>query len=675
MIAAALTFGAAAQVTWDKEGLRHWQLTHQKRDASQMYMGSSVKQHPATKGAPARKGKGMPTGPVWFPGEWEEVQAIVVTPLYVYYPTEGDAMTADPAVPGYAYYYDSYYSQQPSGIGPYGAMMDTANQSGMGDVAFYLMDAIQLGGAEAWVRVEQAEDTALVLRKLQRMGLRHGNIRFLVAPGNSFWFRDCGPICFYYGEGDTVGMLDFEYYPGRALDDSLPVYIERQFGLPNFTTQIEWEGGNCVVDGAGMVLSSNAIYENNRDTYGQLVWDGVDPATVGYTTKQSLTNSQVKDSLRALMGHRATYILPKFRYDGGTGHVDLYADMIDENLFVFSQMPDDYSNWTDYITGKKNMDSLCSYESVFGATYRSRRIPFPSTNSGANFASEVQYDNRYTRTYSNHTFVNNVIIQPCFSTVGSDGMPTAEWDRANIEEVKKAYPGYTIYCVDVRSFDGSGGAIHCITKQIPAEKPIRILHQAIYGNTGTTYMSSGVPVLAKVSCADGIDTVVLSYRIEEGAWQQVAMVADEAGQYAALIPTGGVTLTDYVRIDYYISATSGSGKTITKPMTALQGGYHTFYLGVNPEVGVQEVATMDEAFGQFYPNPVEGEAHLAIDLGEGRNYTVSIVDNSGRTVHASTLSAAGQIVYTIQTGRLASGVYTVVFADGTSRVARRLIVK
>ncbi len=673
LAACAVALGAAAQPQIDAEGLRQWRLSHQKRDASQAYRQSTLPLAPAVKGAPASRTKGMPQGPVWFPGEWEEVQAIMVTPFYIYYPTEGSAVVADPIVPGYAYYYQSYNSRQPSGIGPYASMMDTANLSGTGDVPFYLMDAIQMGGAQAWVRIEQEADTALVLRKLQRMGLRSSNLRFLVAPGNSFWFRDCGPICFYYGEGDTVGMLDFEYYPGRALDDSLPVYVERQFGLSNFTTQIEWEGGNCVVDGAGMVLSSDAIYSTNRDTVGQLVWDGVNTGTIRYSRKASLTRAQVRDSLQALIGHRATHILPAFRYDGGTGHVDLYADMLDENLFVFSIMPEAYSTWLDYRTGARNRDSICSYQSIFGANYRCRTIPFPSTNSGGNFTSQNQYDNFYTRTYSNHTFVNKLIIQPCFSPVGSDLMPTADWDRANIEEVKKAYPGYTIYCVDVRSFDGSGGAIHCITKQIPAEKPIRILHQAIYGNTGTTYMSSGVPVLAKVTSADGIDTVVLHYRVEEGEWRQVAMVPDAVGQYAALIPTGSITLTDYVRIDYYISATSGAGKTITKPMTALEGGYHTFYLGENPAVGVREVEA-DEAFGQFYPNPASETAWMQIDLGRGDSYRVAIVDAAGRTVHTSDLQAEGTVLFSIDAQRLTPGMYTVVFSNDRARVVRKLII-
>ena len=676
LAACAIAFIATAQQQNDKEGLRYWRQTHQMRDASKLHLNNIVPLAPAAKDAPATKySKGMPNTSYWFPGEWEEVQAIVVTPYYSYRPDSAGFtnMIADPMVTGIAGYYNSYYAQQPTAYGPYKAIIDT--NSTFGQVAFYLMDAIQLGGAQAWVRVESFDDTTAVLEHLQNKGLRHSNIRFLEAPGNSFWYRDCGPICFYYGEGDTVGMLDFEYYPGRALDDSLPVYIERQFGVPNFTTMIEWEGGNCLVDGAGMVLSSDAIYSNNRDTYGQLTWDGVNINTINYSQKPSLTNAMVKDSLAAMLGTRATYILPAFRYDGGTGHVDLYADMLDENLFVFSRMPDDYSNWTDYRTGVKNMDSLCCYMNVFGLNYKSRSIPFPSRDNGSNFTSQSQYNQQYTRTYSNHTFVNNVIIQPCFSKVGSDGMPTAAWDRANIEMLQKIYAGYTIYCVDVREFDGSGGAIHCITKQIPAEHPIRILHSSIIGNTHNTYNTTDAPVKAQITNVDGIDTVTLTYRIADGEWVTVPMIQGAGeNEYEASIPTTGRLSGDFTEVDYYITARSNAGKEITKPMTATQGGHYVFYLGETAIAGI-EMAQEGEHFGQFYPNPATDKAYMHIDLADGASYSVNIIDAAGRTIHTSSLKSAGSIIYTIDASRLEHGQYTVVFTSDSERVVRKLIIK
>lgn len=666
-----------AQENSDRQQMRQQMLqTMHKRDAAQLHLKNNkpLAAPKAAANAPKSAGLQLPEGS-WFPGEWEEVKAIVVTCYYDHlvpgHENDGNWF-ADPQVTGYADYYNgSYYNQQ--GGGPYIAVPDTSNTT-FANVFFYLMDAIQMGGAEAWVRIENAEDSNIVKRKLQRMDLRSNNLKWIVGAGNSFWFRDCGPIAFYYGDQDDVAMVDFMYYPGRALDDSLPSLIEEQMGIPNYITQIEWEGGNCVVDGAGMVLSSDALYSNNADNYGQLTWDGVNPSTINYENKTPLTQAQVRDSLAHIMGPRGAHILPAFRYDGGTGHLDLYCDMWDENEFVFSKFPEHYSSWTDYKTAAKNIDTLCSYASVFGNGFKKHYIPFPCTNNGGYFASQTNYNNNFTRTYSNHTFVNNVIVQPCFSAV-TNGQPSAEWDRLRIDSVRAAYPGYTIYPIDVRSFDGSGGAIHCITKQIPADNPVRILHPSITGNTEDAYQGTNAPITATITNKSGIQSAKVVYRANGGSWQEATLTAGADNSFSGSIPTSTMTSNGegYTTVEYYISATSNNGKTITKPMTASQGGCYTFYLGHNPAVGIN--AAEEETFGQFYPNPAADHSSIEISLKGSEQYEVLIVDLMGRIAHRSTLNAQGDIVYNVNTSKLGSGIYNVVFQNKNERVIRRLVVK
>ena len=714
LAAAAVTLGAAAQSQQPTEQMmREFRQTIQKRDISRHHLETNI---PLSAAAPASKkaSKALPEDRVWFPGEWEEVKAIVVTPYYDYSPLESQGAgywMADPLVTGWATYYKytaGGWSEQ--GMGPYKATMDT--NSTFGKVFFYLMDGIQLGGAEAWVRVEQINDTSKVIRTLTRMGLRHDNVKFLVGPGNSFWYRDCGPICFYYGDEDSVAMLDFTYYPGRALDDSLPSIIYWQKGIPNYQTDIEWEGGNCLVDGAGMVVSSDAIYSNNADRYGQITWDGQNINTLTYKQVSPLSQSQVRQGLHDLLGQRSTYVIPAYRYDGGTGHIDLYADMYDENGFVFSVMPDDYSSWRDYQTGAQNMADLCSYQSFFERPYYTMAtLPFPSKDNGSNFNSQTEYNNSYTRTYSNHTFVNNVILQPCFSQV-VNGQPSAQWDRDNIAAIAAAYPGYTIYPVDVREFDGSGGAIHCVTKQIPADSPIRILHKNIHGEMTAGLGSNDLPVSAIITNNTGIAHAEVVYRVNGvGDWQTLNLTANGNRWYGNF--PFSLLNTVVESVEYYISATSNAGKTITKPMTASQGGYYSFSFGTdalvdsswfdfdttavdmnditftfgsnwatedqseqNPQhLAIESVEEVEQAFGQFYPNPATDKANLIIDLGNGANYAVTIFDQTGRIIYNGKLQSSGKVIYTVDAARLAAGVYNVVFSNSDTQVVRRLIVK
>ena len=648
------------------------QAFHQ-RDASRKHLQRTYPMQKVQKSMDSADGTGLqlPEG-AWFPGEWEEVRAVAVTCSYNHLVPgkENDYYWfADPLISGYAAYmhYENGEWVEKDG-GPYLSELDTVSEHG--EVFFHLIDAIQSGNAEAWVRIENAADSAAVVRKLARMNLRHDRIRFMLGEGNSFWFRDCGPICFYYGSQDSTAMLDFMYYPGRALDDSLPSLIRKYTGIPDYITTIEWEGGNCLVDGAGMVISSDALYGNNADAYGQMAGNGSDPSSIHYEAKTPLTSEQVRDSLAHLMGSRLTCIVPALKFDGGTGHIDLYADMVDENTFVFSKYPEYCQRWPDYKIANRNINDFTARKSVFDQVFRHTFIPFPCTDDGGDFANHVVYNDDYTRTYSNHTFVNQVLIQPCFSKV-RDGQPTADWDRLRLEQLKQAYPGYTIYPIDVRSFDGSGGAIHCITKQIPADNPIRMLHPSVTGNTETAYAGKNVPLLARVTNRSGMESVKVMWRVDGGEWQERAMVSGSDSLFTTELPLADVHYADYAKVEYYLSAKSNNGKTMTKPITAPNGGYYTFYLGHNPSVEVREAA--EAKVGGFYPNPSREQASIRFaDAGE--TYAVRVFDASGRLCHRDV--TGGVEVYTLSVSGYAAGVYRVVFTDVRGQhVLRTLVVE
>lgn len=648
------------------------QYFHQ-RNAAQKHLQMSLPLQKVQKSMDAVENMGLqlPQG-AWFPGEWEEVRAIVVTCNYDHLVPGHESSYdwyADPLVSGYASY--MHYEKGDwveKGNGPYISVIDTVSE--LGNVFFYLIDAIQMGNAEAWVRIENASDSAVVVRKLTRMNLRHEKLRFMLGEGNSTWFRDCGPICFYYGDQDSMAMLDFMYYSGRALDDSLPTLIQKYTGIPNYITTIEWEGGNCLVDGAGMLLTSDAIYESNADNYGQVVGNGKDSSSIYLEAKAPLTSAQVKDSLAHLMGNRATYILPSLKFDGGTGHIDLYMDMVDENSFVFSKYPEYYSRWTDYKTANRNISDLLSYKSVFDSNFKHAYIPFPCDGNGENFESQVEYDLKYTRTYSNHTFVNHVLIQPCFSMV-RNGQPEAAWDRTRIEQLQQAYPGYTIYPIDVRSFDGYGGAIHCVTKQIPADNPIRMLHPSITGNTETAYAGKNVPMRAIATNRSGMESVKVVWRVDGGEWQETAMISGNDSLFTVELPLADVHYSDYAKVEYYLSAKSNNGKTMTKPITASNGGYYTFYLGHNPSLSVRQA--VEAKVGEFYPNPSREQASIRFATVD-ENYIVRVFDANGRLCRQDVVTASDE--YKLSVSGLAKGVYRVIFTDTHGRqVLRTLLVE
>lgn len=641
----------------------------------------------------------------WFPGEWEEVQAIVVTFPYNVFPAghiDDEDYMAEIYLPGMGMtykwnYYTNNWGYFNGGWGAVEGKPDVTdydgkiaemqsyldgqydqiareyieyyeNQKAFRSVFVNLIDAIQQA-SQVWIVVWQLSDSTLIKNLMSAEGKPLTNYRFIECYTNAFWFRDCGPICFYYGENDEVAMLNFEY-SGRACDDLVPDSLSSQTGLPNYVTTIEWEGGNCLVDGAGKLVTSDAIYDENGDRDGQMYYTGNAHNPVAYRNKTPLSQAAVLDSMQRMFG--TTYILPRLRYDGGTGHVDLYADMWDENEFIFSQYPSAYSSWTDYATANNNIATLTGYQSIFGINYKKTYIPFPSRDDGTNFPSQSTYDENFTRSYSNHTFINNIIVQPCFSPV-VNGEPSAEWDRANLDSLRKAYPGYTFYPIDIRSFDGYGGAIHCITKQIPADNPIRILHASTTRHSGIQRTSSKT-IEAIVTNRSGIANVTLYWRVDEGDWHTATLSAGSDDHFSGtmLLSEAGINDGNVHQVEYYISATSNNGKTITKPMTASKGGFYTFDVIYDAGAGINSIVSRQ--FGQFYPNPANGLATINMEA-VGR-CQVSVVDAMGREVYRETLADGHSGQYTLDTRSLSHGIYGVRFtaADG-STVVRRLTVQ
>ena len=537
----------------------------------------------------ARNALGAPLNErVWFPGEWEEVKAVVVTSRYEYLVPghENDKRySAEQVVKNWG---NQYYKQDEQSVaellgeGPCKSRVDVETLNGK--PFLYVMDGIQKAGAEAWVRIEEAGDEEIIRSAMQKAGLQTDKMRFFVAPGNSFWYRDCGPICFYYGDDDKIGMLDFFYGYQRPCDDLLPSVLHWKFGIPNYISDLLWEGGNCLVDGIGGLVTSTATYTHNTDTIGRLYWDGSNPATIKYDQRLSLSPSEVKFTLSNLLGQRQTTIVPTLNYDGGTGHIDLYLDATDENAFYMAQMPESYNSWSDYDISVGNTAILFNKKSFFDRRYYDNgSLPFPSKDDGSGWKSEEEYGSIAARTYANHLICNGYILQPCFSEVGADGMPTAAWDRANIEKMKSYYPGYTFYCIDMRTFDGSGGSIHCITKQIPADNPVRIIHKDIYGKVNPVIPNSTnpyIPFSTIITNKSGIKEAKLYYSIDGKQWNEVSLTAN-GNCWHADVPlsdfTGGQPIpADGIPVSYYLSATSNNGKTVTKPVNAQKGSLYGF---------------------------------------------------------------------------------------------------
>ena len=106
------------------------------------------------------------------------------------------------------------------------------------------------------------------------------NYDFYVSEIDDLWDRDSGPISFYYGDQDNIGMLDMDYYTlaavsdnlgnvftdftsinggGRIHDDAIPIKIAEKFTYPVYRTPLNNEGGNIIADGLRSIWTSTEM--------------------------------------------------------------------------------------------------------------------------------------------------------------------------------------------------------------------------------------------------------------------------------------------------------------------------------------------------------------------------------------------------------------------------------
>jgi agmatine/peptidylarginine deiminase len=577
-----------------------------------------------------------------FPGEFDEVQAIMIAWPYVTFDTL--SQVTEQLFDGQGIYYDSVKKEYL--LGPVYSIVDTFAASPYPKIFCKLADGINKN-AQVWINVWYPNDSTIVKNYMAAQGTPLKNYKFFVHPGNSFWYRDSGPMGFYYGNDYQLAFLDMEYYGGRPLDDSIPQLVANDMKIPLVKTTLEFEGGNVILDGERNLFTSDAIYYTNSDVYGQYYMD--EKGDVYETQKKALTKLQVNDTVKKVLNLSSLKVLPSLKYDGGTGHVDLYADMWNENEFVFSKMPDQMANFTDYPIVRKNVDSIISIIRTDKTKYMGTNIPFPKKDNGSWYSSNADYF-KYTRTYSNHTYVNKAILQPVFADETTGDKISM---MADLDSIQAKYPGYEIIPIDVRAFDGFGGAIHCITKQIPADNPILIYHHPYLNGEKTR---NQFDISARILNKEGISSAKIYFRLKgENNWTEGTLMKNEDGTYSYPIPNK----VDAGTYEYYFAVISNSGKMVIKPMTAPTGLYSFSFKKEGLDIEIAESNNLSE----FYPNPAKTFTSLKIDSKELVS-SVQLFNSFGELVTQIELdSQSGIDALEINVSSLSIGIYFVKIID------------
>jgi agmatine/peptidylarginine deiminase len=477
-----------------------------------------------------------------------------------------------------------------------------------------LIEAIQ-AECEVWIMVESWADTVDVHNTVNGLGSTTMiNYRFFRQPIDDIWMRDYGPIGFYYSGVDSLGFINLKYYPGRPNDNQTPLNLAAFKQVPVRNTDLYYEGGNFMTDGFGRMFYSSMTQENNEFFYGP-----------------SWTNALVRDTMASLFNCDSAYEFTTLECDGGTGHIDIYAKLLNEETVLVAEY-DSSVTAPDRMIIEDNLHYFRTLESTYGRPYKIVRMP-QATDDQGNYLTTCGQINSDIRGFVNGLFVNKTFIYPAFSDSLTGNQSLDSTAKAILE---KALPGYKVVGIDARDLTPYGGALHCITMQIPVDDPIRIWHPPVEGlqaNQGQFQFE------AKIQAKGGVTSATMYWRkLGSSSWNSQPLTPmAQPDAYMTTLPNPGFTAQD--TIEYYIEAGTLSGKTMRKPYTAPDWTYKFWFEQSTSAPNLVEAAP-SHLYAAF-PNPSSGSLSIPFYLKDAGSLSLVITNMQGQVVREQALGYQG----------------------------------
>ena len=276
-------------------------------------------------------------------------------------------------------------------------------------------------------------------RQYLREAGAEGDIRFHHFPTNDAWCRDHGAIIVRRDgpSGRELAATDWGYnawgdkYPPYDLDNQIPRLMAEYLGIPRFEGGMILEGGSIEVNGAGVLLTSEACLLNpNRNP--------------------ELNREAIEARLAEYLGiEHVLWVRDGIIGDDTDGHIDDTARFVAPDTIVAAVEENPHDE--NYPILQDNLARLRAMRDQRGGSFKIVELPMPP--------AVIYEDQRLPASYANFYIANRVILLPTFQH------PNDERAAAILREL---FPEREIVSLDCTDVIWGLGAWHCLTQQIPA---------------------------------------------------------------------------------------------------------------------------------------------------------------------------------------------------------------
>jgi agmatine deiminase len=245
-------------------------------------------------------------------------------------------------------------------------------------------------------------------------------------PTNDVWVRDYGPFVGLDGSARVAVAAHYDpepNYPHEA-DDAMPQRWAAHHGIAARQIALHIEGGNLISDGAGTLLMSDRFERQGL----------------------RLSRDDMAAALHEVFSFDKLIVTPHLSEEA-TGHIDLLVKLADAETVLVTAPGDSI-----------NAERLAEAAATFHSETNARGLPYhvlelPGLPPYYNWGVYPIW-----RSYTNALTVNGRVLVPTYGEK-SDDQALAIYEDA--------LPHYSIIPIDCRVAINGGGAVHCLSKEVP----------------------------------------------------------------------------------------------------------------------------------------------------------------------------------------------------------------
>lgn len=274
---------------------------------------------------------------------------------------------------------------------------------------------------------------AIYLYLCQRGIANLARVRFLHLPTDDVWVRDYGAVVGEDERGE-LAVVHAHYvtqprYPQRR-DAASAARWSAHKKLPARLLDLRTEGGNLWSDGEGTLIMSEQVFRSNPH----------------------LERAEIERRLHEVFAFNKLLILPRLRMEE-TGHIDLVLKLANANTVLMSKpLNQGLGAWLNDKQLRSARHLLEDTTNARGEHYTIYELPALSM-----YFNWGVYP--IWRTYTNSLTVNGRVLVPIYGV---------NEDEEALDIYRRAMPEHEVIGIDCKIGINGGGAVHCLTKEIPA---------------------------------------------------------------------------------------------------------------------------------------------------------------------------------------------------------------